>query len=113
MLTYRNSQEWRTRAACRGTDPALWDTPTYAKVEEISIPEQLAMCKGCPVLRECAADSALARDRGIIRAGIPIAESRSVGRLRAWKALKHIALTGDVDAARAVAFDDADVSVKG
>lgn len=106
MLTYRNSQEWRTRAECRGTDPALWDTPTRAKVEEISIPEQRAMCKACPVLRECAADSALARDRGIIRAGIPIVESLSVGRLRAWKALEHIALNGDVDAAWDYAFAD-------
>lgn len=113
MLTYRNDQEWRTRAACRGTDPALWDTPTHLKHDDIAIPEQLAMCKGCPVLRECAADSALARDSGTIRAGIPVAATGGVGRLRSWKALSMIATTGDVDAARKYAFADYGVAMAG
>lgn len=113
MLTYRNDQEWRTRAACRGTDPKLWDTPNRLKHDDIAIPEQLAMCKACPVLRECAADSVLARDCGTIRAGIPVAGTGSVGRLRSWKALKMIAETGDIDAARAFAFADYGVSRSG
>lgn len=105
MLTYRNSQEWRTRASCRGTNPALWDTPTHLKHDDIAIPEQLAMCKGCPVLRECAADSALAKDAGVVRAGVPIASTGGTGRRRAWKALELIALTGDIEGSMQEAFE--------
>lgn len=106
MLTYRNDQEWRTRAECRGTDPELWDTPSCLRQNNIDIPEQTAICRSCPVLRECAADSALARDSGVIRAGIPISTTGGVGRLRSWKALQMIAETGDIDAGWDYAFAD-------
>ena len=86
MLTYRNDQEWRTRAECRGTDPELWDTPSC--------------------LRQNNIDSALARDSGVIRAGIPISTTGGVGRLRSWKALQMIAETGDIDAGWDYAFAD-------
>lgn len=96
MLTYRDSQEWRTRAACRGTDPALWDTPHYMQPSSLEIDRQIELCSSCPVLRQCAADSVLAGDSGVIRAGIPICATGS-GRGRAWDALNRIARGASVD----------------
>lgn len=97
MLTYRPSQEWRTQASCRGTDPALWETPHYMQSASLDIDRQIELCRGCPVLRQCAADSVLAGDSGVIRAGIPICATGGVGRGRAWDALNRIARGASVD----------------
>lgn len=47
---------WRNAALCRGEDPELWfpvgrstNSPAMAQVEEAK-----AVCRGCPVRRECA-----------------------------------------------------------
>lgn len=105
MLTYRNDQEWRARASCRGTDPNTWDVPYMLRVNQLDNVEQRAICEACPVLRECAADSALSKDVGVIRAGVPIALTGSTGRRRSWKALELIALTGDIEGALEEAFE--------
>ena len=40
---------WRTRAACRTEDPALFHTPARIAAAK-------AVCASCPVLTECRAD---------------------------------------------------------
>lgn len=79
-------QFWRERAACNGDNPDNYDVEKsrifnacedyLAVVEWV---EQGAICDGCPVARTCAADALRARDRGVIRAGIPLGfvESRT------------------------------------
>lgn len=105
MLTYRNGQEWRTRAACRGTDPDDWDVSYMMRIPAPDNFEQRSICESCPVLKECAADSVLAKDVGVIRAGVPITVTGPIGRRRAWKALELIALTGDIESSLQEAFD--------
>ena len=105
MLTYRNDQEWRTHAACRGTDPDNWDVPYMLRIPALDNCEQRSICESCPVIRDCAADSALAKDIGVIRAGVPIAVTGPNGRRRAWKALELIALTGDIESSLKAAFE--------
>lgn len=105
MLTYRNNQEWRTRAACRGTDPDLWESPTCLRADGLDRADQRKICESCPVLRECAADSALSKDVGVIRAGVPIALTGTTGRRRSWKALELIALNGDIEGSMQQAFE--------
>ncbi|GGM53670.1 WhiB family transcriptional regulator [Dactylosporangium sucinum] len=68
------NQEWRLHAACRGTDPAMWDSPTYrsgadTRREVAAARVAMAYCATCPVWADCD-DGALRRPPvGVIRAG--------------------------------------------
>lgn len=49
---------WRDRAACIGTNPALWDDePTHRDQDAIRAAKQI--CASCPVLEECRAHALL------------------------------------------------------
>lgn len=70
------NQEWRTRAACRGKDPAWWETPpsrsgklTRPLVEAAR--RGLGHCGTCPVRYECELDAEASEFEpiGVIRAG--------------------------------------------
>lgn len=98
MLTTRGDQQWRTKAGCQATDLSLWDVPPMHGTE-LTMHEQRIICDNCPVLRECAADAALARDVGIIRAGVAIPLTGN-GRYPAWHALERLAMHGDIERAR-------------
>ncbi|MGI5245064.1 WhiB family transcriptional regulator [Dactylosporangium sp. CA-139066] len=68
------SQEWRLLAVCRGTDPAMWDSPTYSPGVDNAAGvararAALRYCAGCPVKAACDADAAVRPPVGVIRAG--------------------------------------------
>lgn len=100
MLVARGKQGWRAQAACGGTNPEAWTSPNFGNAH-LSIPEHVRMCQACPVLRECASDASIARDVGVIRAGI-IIPTTGPGRRRAWEVLALIAVTGNVEYSGAV-----------
>lgn len=89
---------WRDKANCFGTDPKHWDSPD-------GLPEhddhawQVAKCRACPVLKECAADAWWHNEIGVIRAGIPIPGNQA-HRKKMKPALLHIATYGDIDGGR-------------
>lgn len=76
------SQDWRSRAACRDTDPetffpAAESGPAY----ERQVSEAKAVCARCPVRTECL-DEALARIPDGIAGGLTPAERRRLTRGR-------------------------------
>lgn len=53
--------DWRTRAACRGADPSLFEERTMSGPVQ-RVPQEILMaalryCQGCPVLSECKAEA--------------------------------------------------------
>ena len=48
------SDDWRTRAACRGADPELWFPD---RGDHATITAALAVCAECPVRPECLDES--------------------------------------------------------
>lgn len=98
MLTLRHDQTWRLAAACRHTDPAQWDSPVSRSQDQSRehVVSQRSICADCPVLAECAADSTLSRDSGVIRAGVPIPETGKVGKNIAYRALDLLAIGGSM-----------------
>lgn len=96
--------EWLERAQCRGRDPELYslDSKMYRDIDRQARARWL--CRGCPVMQQCAADALEPLAYGTVRAGvwIPIATSnqKGIGR-HGWSlirdGLKAIAL-GRTDA---------------
>jgi hypothetical protein len=68
------SQEWRLHAVCRTTDPAMWDSPTYAPGSDIQadvarVRLALRFCAVCPVVAACNADAVATSPVSVVRAG--------------------------------------------
>ena len=95
--------EWLERAQCRGRDPELYslDSKLYRDIDRQARARWL--CRGCPVMQQCAADALEPLAYGTVRAGVwlPIATSTSGLTPRGWSlirdGLKAIAL-GRTDA---------------
>lgn len=47
--------EWKKRGLCAGRDPRDWETENLPAGKEQEAAK--ALCNGCPVLKECAADA--------------------------------------------------------
>ena len=64
-MSYR---EWITRAKCAGDDPQRYELGTGS----VDVRQQIArgLCRGCPVLRECALDALDHLAVGTVRAGV-------------------------------------------
>ncbi len=65
---------WRTKAACAGTNLDMWVTPPQKPGSDgpelvATARKALALCAGCPVLADCAADADRHPVVGLIRAG--------------------------------------------
>lgn len=60
---------WRDQAACAGHDPRLWDDATGDGEPHASRTERhqraTAVCRTCPVARQCVDDARPGRDEGI------------------------------------------------
>lgn len=56
-------EDWMHRAACRKTDPNIWHPSSSQTVAESSA--LVAMCEGCPVLRECLTAAVVTSQSGI------------------------------------------------
>lgn len=70
---------WQAKAKCRGLDPRLWDLDSGAwREHNLRLRPRgeraAAICKGCPVLRECAlfALTETPRMTGVVLAGVDI-----------------------------------------
>lgn len=79
---------WHRRALCVGLDPKLFDA--RMDCNGWFEPEQVradALCRGCPVKRECAREALKDNARGVIRAGvaIPINAGQSFTQNNRWK----------------------------
>ena len=90
------ARQWRSRAACRGSDPAWWHPQRGTSLEP-----HRAICRGCEVRLECLtyALAGGATQDGGIWAGSS-ARQRRVAKRRGW------------DAARLLAELDRDSSLK-
>lgn len=80
---------WHGQAKCSGTTtPQTYDTqpgrdtPRWRKL----VDAQLA-CYACPVARECAREAIEVHAVGVVRAGIPLADSRHRAETRALAAV--------------------------
>ena len=91
---------WHLKAKCRNQPPELYDLSRVSKLQKQHQARQL--CKGCPVLADCAKDVLENDSYGMVRAGL-----WSEGWLRgghnvreAWAdtlpALRRIAATGEM-----------------
>lgn len=87
---------WLPRAACTDMDPSRFDVKTTAADRKhppsgkriINDWDNARVCRGCPVLAECARDSLSTGDTGIIRAGVPQCETAT----RKWRQLERSAM---------------------
>ncbi|MGV0868464.1 WhiB family transcriptional regulator [Corynebacterium kalidii] len=76
----RDTRPWYERAACRGDDPALYETPknlahAWARGDLAKVRDGMtaaARCDTCPVIRQCARDALACQDHATIRAGVPV-----------------------------------------
>lgn len=74
-----DDEDWRTRAACRGQDPALFFAPPS---DTVARKTALTLCADCPVRTECLADALsvpFLEDHGI-RAGLTERARRKMTR---------------------------------
>ena len=55
---------WRTQAACRTADPALF-FPDTEEQAATCLPVAAALCAGCPVSEDCAAYAEVSNVSGI------------------------------------------------
>lgn len=60
--------EWRDQAKCNGDDPEKYDLARAKTPSKDYIAYKL--CKGCPVIAECAADVLERNNYGTVRAGM-------------------------------------------
>lgn len=66
------ARDWRDKAQCRDASPHLYDlahVPMSAPVGERDR-EAEALCDGCPVKRDCAADAYAHEDFAVVRGGV-------------------------------------------
>lgn len=74
------TREWRSRAACLGTDPELFfPVAETGPVHDVQVAEAKAVCAGCPVATECLAE-ALERIPDGIAGGLTADERRALRR---------------------------------
>lgn len=59
---------WFADAKCRGRDPRDWDLGGRRRADAEAASRTL--CRGCPVVAECALDAAAGGDAWVIRAGV-------------------------------------------
>ena len=59
---------WRDRAKCRGRNPRYWDLAGRTHLDAETAARTI--CRGCPVIAECALDAIDHGDAGVIRAGV-------------------------------------------
>ena len=71
------SSEWWTRAACVGYDPEWWSDDRSMR------PVAVEICLICPVRDPCLADALRERDKGVVRGGVLILDSRRRREVRA------------------------------
>lgn len=73
-------REWRSRAACLGTDPELFfPVADTGPIHDVQIAEAKAVCTSCPVVAECLAE-ALERIPDGIAGGLTADERRTLRR---------------------------------
>ena len=73
-MTRRRELDWRTRAACIGQDPELFFPVSEKGPCALQTQEALAVCAGCPALRECREWSLATRQPHGISGGLTEAE---------------------------------------
>jgi hypothetical protein len=62
--------DWRVQAHCRGEEPTWWDTyPATDEGGQWKNRAAIAVCRTCPVQRQCVQEAAAYRDDGVIRGG--------------------------------------------
>lgn len=88
---------WRLRALCRGRDPEDYDL-TFSKdlgEDETRDSRARALCEGCPVMVECAAEALEPLAVGTVRAGVWIPDwGRTRRRTTARQRLEEIVAHG-------------------
>ena len=73
-------REWRSRAACLGTDPELFfPVAETGPVHDVQVTAAKAVCAGCPVVADCLAE-ALERIPDGIAGGLTANERRAMRR---------------------------------
>lgn len=72
-------RHWRDRAACRGSDPALWFEADgeRAAARSVRVEMALAYCHHCPVVLECASSQLAHGDEFGVWGAVDVAEVRS------------------------------------
>jgi WhiB family redox-sensing transcriptional regulator len=69
----RVDADWRTRAACRGADPRVFDAETAADAEEAK-----KVCRRCPVRSDCLAFALRVGAECGVWGGVDLAETAAV-----------------------------------
>lgn len=75
--------DWRSQAACRGTDPELFFPVGRDDVERPETDAAKEICAGCPVVDECLAYALTTRQPDGIWGGLTTSERRALARRRA------------------------------
>lgn len=77
---------WRDRAKCKGADPRLYEL-AHLRTNATAVRKSTsaALCAGCPVLRDCAADAYIHEDIGVVRGGVFLKRPRSIDLIETAK----------------------------
>jgi len=88
---------WQEEAQCKTRDPELYYTENipYGPCSPSYHPYARSLCKGCPVLRDCAAEARAFRDLGVVRAGVPLTDNWKYNDDGKYDMLEHIEKTGE------------------
>lgn len=62
------THEWTLRAKCRGMAVERFELTRVAHMDRAAVAKRL--CRGCPVMAECALDTIRRGNSGLVRAGI-------------------------------------------
>lgn len=88
---------WWRHGKCVGMEPEMFDLSEGPYMVPPPERERIAkrLCRGCPVMRECAADAIVHRDVGVVRAGVWISNNRCSKRnSRSIRALEAVVRQG-------------------
>ena len=66
------NDEWKLRAKCRGESTDKFDLDVIGLRYNALRDYANQVCRGCPVMAQCAADALRQDDRGVIRGGEPL-----------------------------------------
>lgn len=68
-MTYQHNKGWQQQAKCVGKDPRAWDLLELRGGDSWDTRAR-EVCRGCPVIKDCAADALEPLCIGTVRAGV-------------------------------------------
>lgn len=96
-------RSWVTKGKCAGEDPLKWDLDIVKMPRTELVGYATDLCKDCPVIAQCAAETLTSKEYGVIRAGRAL---KSGTRYREY--MQHVVIHGEPPEVRVRSYEQKD-----